>query len=121
MYGNGTSFNGILSPDTFDHGAAALQREHEARRKEMDRQERCERWILREWDGVTFDSFEALQRTVLLRATLERGALDAETFRVLTNAARAVFSGLCTPSKSTRVLSERGTVESVTVHAPLAA
>jgi hypothetical protein len=114
MYGNGTSFNGVLSPDTYDHGAAELQRQHQVRIARYNREQRAERWLVGLMGGKTFHSIESLIATATQHVVALRGDITLEETDILTRAARIVWAGLNAPAGIQRTFTPTGLVESIT-------
>jgi len=85
---------GLAGVYVVDPGAE-LQRLHDQRRKQNERQERAERWIANRMVGRAFASFEALQTAACAEtvAAYDR-ALASEEHTMITNACRALWSGL---------------------------
>jgi hypothetical protein len=108
------TFNGILSPDTFDHGAAALQREHRAREARLARESRAERWLVGLMGGRTFHSVDCLIATATQHVIALRGDITLEETDLLTRAARIVWAGLNAPAGIQRTYTPTGLVESIT-------
>jgi hypothetical protein len=108
------TFNGILSPNTFDHGAAALQREHRAREARLNREARAERWLVSLMAGRTFHSVDALVETAKGHVVALRGDITMEETDLLIRAARVVWAGLNTPAGIQRTYTPTGLVESIT-------
>jgi hypothetical protein len=101
------TFNGILSPNTFDHGAAALQREHRAREARLARESRAERWLVGLMGGRTFHSVDCLIATATQHVIALRGD-------IIIRAARIVWAGLNAPAGIQRTYTPTGLVESIT-------
>jgi hypothetical protein len=108
------TFNGILSPNTFDHGAAALQREHRAREARLNREARAERWLVSLMAGRTFHSVDTLIATATQHVIAARGDITLEETDLLTRAARVVWAGLNAPAGIQRTYTPTGLVESIT-------
>jgi len=93
------TFNGFNSPYTFDHGAAELQRAHEERRKREERQERCEGWLVRHFQGHTFTDLRELEFAACELARTFRGSLDSELEQIIRQSCRALMAGLVSPER----------------------
>jgi hypothetical protein len=111
-----TTFNGVLQSHTYDQGAAEGEREHAAYRKQQDRQDRAESWLVRKLAGLTFYSYDALVFAAVKHFELVRGAeLTEDESRLLENAARAVWGGLSQRAVCRLEINEAGRVASVTI------
>jgi hypothetical protein len=111
-----TTFNGVLQSYTYDHGAAEREREHAAYRKQQDRQDRAEAWLVGKLAGLTFYSYDALVFAAVKHFELVRGAeLTEDESRLLENAARAVWGGLSQRAVSRLEINDAGRVASVTI------
>jgi hypothetical protein len=113
-----TSFNGVLQSHTFDQGHAALERDARDYRARMDRQERCEAWMVAKLAGLTFYSYDALVDAATAHFERVRGtALTEDEGRLIANAARAVWGGLAERALCRLTIGETGRVESITIRA----
>lgn len=108
------TFNGAQSPDVFDHGLARLRAENDARRREIERQERAEQWIAGKMAGLTFHSFESLVETIVRVVETVSGPMSDDQRRVATNAARALYAGLVLRDRTSISIDARGRVERIT-------
>jgi hypothetical protein len=112
----GTFTGPAESTYTFDHGAADLERANRDYRAQMDRQERCEAWLVSRLAGLTFYSYDALVDAAVRHFELVRGAeLTEDEARLLENAARAVWGGLSQRALCRLEINEQGRVASVTI------
>jgi hypothetical protein len=111
-----TTFNGVLQSYTFDQGVADREREHTAYRKQQERQDRAEAWLVSRLAGLTFYSYDALVFAAVKHFELVRGAeLTEDEARLLENAARAVWGGVAPRALSRMEVNEAGHVASVTI------
>jgi hypothetical protein len=111
-----TTFNGVLQSYTFDQGVADREREHTAYRKQQERQDRAEAWLVSRLAGLTFYSYDALVFAAVKHFELVRGAeLTEDESRLLENAARAVWGGLSQRAVCRLEINDAGRVASVTI------
>jgi hypothetical protein len=110
------TFNGSQSSYTYDQGAAAIERERAEYRKQQERQDRAEAWLVARLAGLTFYSYDALVDAAVRHFELVRGAeLTEDESRLLENAARAVWGGLAARAVCRLEINEAGRVASVTI------
>jgi hypothetical protein len=111
-----TTFNGVLQSHTYDQGAADLERANRDYRAQMDRQERCEAWMVAKLAGLTFYSYDALVDAAVKHFERVRGTeLTEDEARLIANAARAVWGGLAERALCRLTIGETGRVESITI------
>jgi hypothetical protein len=111
-----TTFNGVLQSYTFDQGAADREREHAAYRKQQERQDRAEVWLVERLAGLTFHSYDALVFAAARHFQLVRGAeLTEDEAKLLENAARAVWGGVAPRALSRMEVNDAGRIASVTI------
>ena len=113
-----TSFNGVLQSSTFDHGEAERQRKHHARIAAAARQERAEAWLAGRLVGQTYHSFESIRYAAIKTAeTAYARPLTDDENAVITNAARAIWTGLTLRARTDTKLDEFGRIERLTIRA----
>ena len=113
-----TTFNGILSGDVFDHGEAERQRKHHARIAAAARQERAEAWLGQRLVGQTYHSFESIRYAAICAAEVAYARpLTPDENTVITNAARAIWSGLTLRARTDTKLDAFGRIERLTIRA----
>jgi hypothetical protein len=101
---------------TYDQGAAEREREHAEYRKQQERQDRAEAWLVERLAGLTFYSYDALVIAAVNHFESVRGSeLSEDESRLLENSARAVWGGLAARALCRLTIGDTGRIESVTI------
>jgi hypothetical protein len=95
---------------------AELQRWHRERIAREEREERAIRWLADHTVGQVFHSFESLRYAAIRTFETLRGrpATEQEN-QILTNAARALWSGISLRARTQITLTDTGHVASLTI------
>ena len=86
------SFNGILSPDVFDHGAAEFYRQQDEARRVRDRITRTELGLIVRLADETFATLDEMHRHVTESAVALGHKIDDETAHVIREAVANLWS-----------------------------
>ena len=93
MRGDGTSFNGVLSANTYDQGRAAFYRQQEAERKLRERVERANHWLALRFVGRDFHTLAELQQAARDEVLAEYSEIDDATQDIIAKAVTQPWLG----------------------------